>query len=234
MAHIIATTASEILHKTEVIEREEEFLISLYKDDAQVRLLTSIPGVGLASAVTFILEIEDVTRFDSVKKLAAYFGVHPTFKQSGDGQWGSYMSKRGRGTLRRALYMCAMAGMRCNPVLKPIYKRCRERGMKHNEALGVIMHKLLRIVYGMLKSEKVFNAAIDQHNQEQAMEKQNLEMQNLKEKTKEGKRKLYRYQKLEASGPISGRRAAKINKQAASQAPLKGENTGLPPANTNL
>lgn len=234
MAHIISVAASEILHKMQLIDGEERYLESLYKDNAEVKLLEETPGIGLASSVKIILEIEDLNRFDSVKKMASYFGVHPTFKQSGDGKWGSHMSKRGRGTLRATLYMCALSGMRHNPVLKPIYKRCRENGMTHNQAIGVLMHKLLRMIYGILKSGKPFDADTDHENQKKANEKQENQKQNLKEKTKESKRKIYRYQSLEISGPISGRRAAKIKKQTASQAPTKGESTGLPSAETKL
>jgi transposase len=72
--------------------------------------LESIKGVGIESAVILMLEIEDVARFASSKKLCAYFGVNPRFKQSGDGTWGSHMSKQGRGEIRAVLYMAAFSG----------------------------------------------------------------------------------------------------------------------------
>lgn len=233
-AHLIAVTAEEILHKKKVIDREEAYLANIYKDDEQVKLLTSISCVAARSAVKFILEIEDITRFESVKKMASYFGVHPSFKQSGDGQWGSYMSKRGRGTMRSALYMCALSGMSCNPVLRPIYKRCRAKGMKHNEAIGVLMHKLLRIIYGMLKSNKPFNAEVDHKNQKGSEEKQKLQKENLKKKKQQNKRKKHRYQESKVQGPISGRKAVKIKRQMASQSSGLEAKTGLPSAKTNI
>lgn len=233
-AHIISVAASEILHKIELIDREEKFLTELYKNNRQVKLLTGIPGVGISSAVKLILEIEDIQRFDNAKKMASFFGVHPSFKQSGDGKWGSHMSKRGRGTIRATLYMCALSGMQHNPVLKPIYKRCRENGMTYNQAIGVIMHKLLRIVFGVLKSGKSFDAEVDCENQRNAKKKQEQQKKNTEEKSRENKRQTYRYQSLETDGPISGRKAAKIKKQTASQAPIEGESTGLPSADTNL
>lgn len=230
MAHIISSTAMEILHKTNVIRNENKYLEERYKDEEAVKLLTSITGVGVSSAIKFVLEIEDVTRFEDSKKMASYFGVHPTFKQSGDGKWGNHMSKRGRGVIRAALYMCCMSGMQYNPILKPLYFKYRQKGMSHGQATGVLMHKLLRIIYGILKSGKPFDASIDKINQENSENKRNLEKENLKEKNKEEKRKLYRYQRLEANGPISGRRAVKIKEQMTSQAPIEGENAGLSPA----
>lgn len=233
-AHLISITAEEILHKAKMIDREEAYLTAIYKDNSQVNLLTTIPGVAVRSAVKIILEIEDVNRFASVKKMASYFGLHPTFKQSGDGKWGNYMSKKGRSTMRSTLYMCALSGMQFNPVLKPIYERFRANGMKHNQAIGVLMHKLLRIIFGMLKSNKPFDAEIDHKNQKEAQGKRELQKKNLKEKRKQNRRKKHRYQRLEVAGPISGRKAVKIRKQMASQASNEEANTGSPSAKTKL
>lgn len=67
--------------------------------------------------MTFILEIDDVDRFDEVKKITSYFGVHPSYKQSGDGKWSKHMSKRGRGAMRGALCMYAKSWIRFNKPL---------------------------------------------------------------------------------------------------------------------
>lgn len=233
-AHLISSTAREILRKTEVIKDEEKYLETRYKDNEAVKLITSIPGVGIASAVKFMLEIEDVNRFESSKKMASFFGVHPSFKQSGDGKWKSRMSKRGRGIIRATLYMCCLSGMQHNPILKSIYYRYKDKGMNHDQATGVIMHKLLRMIYGVLKSGEPFDVKIDQKNRQNAENKRNLEKEKLENKSKEGKRKLYRYQDLGTEGPISGRRVAKIKKQMASQSPIEGANAGLPSADTKI
>ena len=116
ICHVIMATAKEILHKVELIKDEKQYLADMYKDSPDVKLVSSIPGVGVDSAVTIILEIENIERFESAKKLASYFGVHPTYKQSGDGKWGNYMSKKGRGEIRGVLYMATLAAMRYNPL----------------------------------------------------------------------------------------------------------------------
>lgn len=96
IAHLISTTAAEVLHKETVVLREKQYLVSMYKDSQEAQLLVSIPGVGIESAVVAALEIEEVSRFETSKKLASYFGVHPSYKQSGDGTWGNHISKKGR------------------------------------------------------------------------------------------------------------------------------------------
>ena len=218
VGHVIAATSKEILHKEQLLREEKGFLTEMNRETEDVKLLTSIDCIGEKSAVALTLEIENVDRFESAKKLTAYFGVHPTYKQSGDGTWTVGMSKKGRGEVRAVLYMAALTGIRHNPILKQIYTRFRAKGMKHYQAMGVVMHKLLRIVYGVLKNKTKFDAAIDQRNTEQSKEKQEQDQQKIKEAKKINDQKKYRYQSVTTDAPISRRAAQKRKKQAASQA----------------
>ena len=214
--HTIAVTAQELLHKEQITVQEKQYITTMFQDDPGVKLLTTVRGIGVETAVILMLEIEDITRFDSAKKLAAYFGVHPTYKQSGDGMWKVGMSKKGRGELRAALYMAALCGIRWNPILKKLYARFRANGMKHYQAIGVVMHKLLRMVFGILSTKKPFDASIDEKNTAQGHERQNQNEERKKELKKEKQQKKYRFQKTTTEAPVS-RIAAKKIEQKASQ-----------------
>ncbi len=217
ISHVIMVTSKELLHKEDLITEEKKYLVNLHKDSQEVILLSSIPGVGVDSAVIFDLEIEDISRFETVKQMASFFGVHPTFKQSGDGKWGNFMSKTGRSELRAALYMPALSAVRCNPILKQVYARFRAKGMSHYQAIGVVMHKLLRMMYGILKSKTAFNPDIDQQNQQKAKDKQHDKEQKIKEDKKLQKLKKNRFQAISQSAPISRRKEQALKKQEASQ-----------------
>jgi transposase len=218
IAHMIQVTAKEILHKETLIKDEKQYLATRHAESEEVILLQDIPGLGLSSAVTIALEIEDISRFETAKKLASFFGVHPTFKQSGDEVWGNHMSKKGRGEIRAVLYMACLSGIRCNPILKQVYVKTRAKGMKHYPAMGVAMHKLLRIIYGVLKNKKQFNAQTDELNQQRSAEKQQKKELQDKTENKVNKQKKHRFQEVSTDAPISRRKDQKIRKQIASQA----------------
>lgn len=217
IGHVITVTAKEILHKLGLVTDEKKYLADLYKDTEEVILLTSIIGIGVDSAVTVALEVEDVTRFESAKKMASYFGVHPTFKQSGDKTWGNHMSKTGRGEIRAILYMAVLSAVRFNPMFKAVYARFRAKGMNHKQAAGAVMHKMLRVIYGILKSKTAFNADIDEQNQQNATEKQHDNEQKDKADKKLKKQKKHRFQAISTNAPISHRAEQRIKKQIASQ-----------------
>jgi transposase len=218
IAHVIMATSKEILHKQQLIDDEKDYLKELYEETEETALLCSIPGIAVSSAVTISLEVEDVNRFETAKKMAAFFGVHPTFKQSGDGIWGNHMSKKGRGEIRAVLYMASLSAIRYNPILKQLYAKCRSKGMKHYPAAGVVMHKLLRIIYGMLKNKTRFSVQTDELNQQRSKEKQQDKEQKNEAEEKVKKQKKHRFQDQTTQAPISRRAEQKIRKQIASQA----------------
>jgi transposase len=234
--HTIKATARQILHLQAQIDAQQIYLSGLFGEHPDVLLVESIKGIGLDSAVGLMVEIEEVSRFDSSKALCAYFGVHPTWKESGDGHWKMGMSKQGRAQVRGILYMCSLSAIRWNPDLKRLYHRFRkEKGMNHYQAMGVVMHKLLRIVYGVLKNQTPYDLQVDRENRQQSQEKQQAYQKKAAQKKTDQKTSRQRYMREEADStedaPIS-RRAYKKRKQEASQSSLMEECTGSPPAGT--
>jgi transposase len=231
--HTIKATAGQILHLQTQIDAQQAYLSGLFKDHPDVRLLETIKSIGLDSAVRLMVEIEEVSRFGSGKALCAYFGVHPTWKESGDGHWKTGMSKQGRAQVRGILYMCSLSAIRWNPDMKRLYHRFRKKGMNHYQAMGVVMHKLLRIIYGVLKNQSPYNPQVDRDNRQRSEEKQQAYQEEAVRKKKVQRTTRQRYMSngtdSTENAPIS-RRAYQKRKQEASQSSLVEEYTGSPPA----
>lgn len=146
-------------------------------------LLSSIPGCGDNSAVILNIEIGDIQKFKSAGQMCAYFGTHPEKKQSGDGQTKARMSKKGSPRFRGTLYMVAKNAVLYSAYFKAIYASSRAKSNKHNHALGVVMNKLVRIIYGILKSGIPFNEKIAKSKSENFQpENQNSENSSLLKK----------------------------------------------------
>lgn len=163
IAQDIRILVSEIFAKNQRLAECKKTLEQLC-DIPEVRLLTSFPGIGVFSAIGLVIEIGSVSRFSSVKQLASYFGVHPVHSQSGDLRSKDHMSKKGRVVPRAILFTVAMAAIRTNPLIKSIYAQHKQKGMASLAAIGALMHKILRIVYGMLKNNTPFDPEIDKRN----------------------------------------------------------------------
>lgn len=213
-AEIIKALAEQILQLRKLIYLQTKRLEAAC-NLAEVELLKSFKGIGTYSAVGLMIEILSVERFSSVKKLASFFGVHPVFKQSGDGLSGFKMSKRGRKEPRQILFNVARFAVVHNTYIKEIYAMHLKKGMSKMAALGALMYKILRIVYGMLKNNKAFDPEIDRanrakHNSDETLTKADYTR---------------RYQQRDIKAPISRRQIKKRKEQEKSQnlKPLNAE-----------
>jgi transposase len=208
--YVVKELAEEIQLKSQRIEKAKKFL----QDNCQgpeTALLQTVKGIGAYSAAVLMIHIVDVTRFASPKKMGAFFGVVPTITESGDKKSHSRMSKKGSGAVRGILYMCAITAVQYDPHMKAIFDRLREAGMSYGAAIGVIMHKMLRICWGLLNSQTAYNPQIDQTNQQRSVSKK----EDTTEKEIEAKRRL---QPFDPTAPVSRTAGRKRKAHTASQA----------------
>jgi transposase len=127
------------------------------REDA--KLIASIPGVGDVTAAKVMAYLGDVRRFKNAKALAAFIGVTPRLKLSGSSIRGrSMISRSGHAAIRHALYMPALVALKHNPIVKTFGERLKSGGMAPKAVIAACMHKLVHLIYGILKSGTAFNA----------------------------------------------------------------------------
>jgi transposase len=201
----IMDLVDDILKKIEQIDNQKA---SLEQNEnilpEKVSLLKTFKGIGTYSAIGLLIHIECVERFATSKKISSFYGVHPVYKQSGDGAWGYHMSKQGDVAVRNILYMVTLSAIRWNPLIKEVYARHIAKGKKKKDAMGACMHKILRIVYGMLKNNTEFDPEIDRQNQKRQYSTSKKLSNNQNR----------RYQNHDANAPISRRQTKKRKEQA--------------------
>lgn len=119
--------------------------------DAQ--LLQSIPGIGELTALTLVAELRPIDRFTSIEKVASYAGLVPTNWQSGEGEYHGRMKRDANSLLKKILVEAAWAHRRLAPRTSDVSKIGNRVARKHGagKGAGAAAHKLLKIVYAVLK-----------------------------------------------------------------------------------
>ena len=141
---------------TEQIE-EVEKLSKQILDEMDSKLLT-IHGISYNQATVIHGFIGDINRFNKSCQLLAYAGLDPSIYQSGNFEARSTrMSKRGNSLLRYNLVYAAHNLVLHNRTFKEYYDLKRSQGKTHYCALGHCAHKLVRVIFKMLKSNVDFN-----------------------------------------------------------------------------
>lgn len=126
-------------------------------DQALLKLLRTIPGIGPAIAPALVTEIGDITRFRGPRQLIAYAGLDPKVMQSGAtlNRYG-HLTKRGAPQLRHALFIAGSVAKTFDPSCRKLYEKKRAEGKRYKEATVVVARKMVRIVYAVWTSGKAY------------------------------------------------------------------------------
>ena len=95
----------EAIHE-QLLGIKRQLLQMLKKYPAAKQLMTA-PSVGDKTALTFVLTLEDPQRIRGTRNAAAYLGLVPRKKESGDASPQLGITKTGDTRLRRLLVLCA-------------------------------------------------------------------------------------------------------------------------------
>jgi transposase len=90
-------------------EAELATAVTTWRLSPVVEAVQALRGLDLISAVTFIAEVGDLTRFDTPRKLMSYLGLTPSEYSSGAHRRQGGITKAGNGHARRALVEGAWA-----------------------------------------------------------------------------------------------------------------------------
>jgi transposase len=128
-----------------------------YNDN--MKLLTSVPGIGPTTSALFLLEIGDVRRFSSFDRLNNYVGFCPDTYSSGETERALGITRRRHKQLRTALIEAAWQAKRTDPALLETYIELTKK-MESNEAIIRIARKLLRRMRAVLISGKPYQKGV--------------------------------------------------------------------------
>jgi transposase len=144
-----------ITSKIEKLLESEQELLTTYK------LLTSVAGIGFATAVHLIITTENFKRFTDVRKLACYSGVAPFENSSGKSIRGkTKTSHLANKKLKSLLTMAAISAIQHDPDLKTKYEQKLAEGKAKMCVLNIIRFKLIERAFSVVKRKTPYELRI--------------------------------------------------------------------------
>src|SRR3981189_360920 len=146
----------------ETIERcqktEYALVSSLQRDPVlanRIKRLRTVPGVGPITALTWALEIGDVSRFGSIKKAISYCGLCGEERSSADKAMRMPLSKQRNKHIQRALVEAAKLAPRQNHELAVIYDQERQK-RNSNRATLAVARKMVAYLLAVDRQQRDF------------------------------------------------------------------------------
>jgi transposase len=111
----------------------------------RVELLTSIPGVGVLSAMEILTELQDVSRFATADQIAAFLGLTPSQYSSGQHVRMGKITHAGNHRLRTRMVECSWIVIRKDPGLYKTYEAIKKRRGGKRAIVAVSRKLIIRI-----------------------------------------------------------------------------------------
>ena len=143
---------------------EEE--IEAFEDPKMAALMAPIKGTGTLLPKVIAAEYGDLSRFERDpktgsarnmhKRLLAYAGCDPRIRESGKWKGTVFISKRGPGQLRTALYLVGNGIRMWDPYFKSVYDAKIAEKKHHTVAVFYVVAKLLEILCSLYRSGRTY------------------------------------------------------------------------------
>ncbi len=117
----------ELTVHVKALARQITTLAGTEQYQARVRLLRSVPGIGLLTAMEILTELQDLSRFASPQHLASYLGLTPSEYSSGPRVRQGRITRCGNKRVRSCLVESAWILIGKDPAMRQRYLRIKMR-----------------------------------------------------------------------------------------------------------
>ena len=153
---ILNTTLSSIESIDNQIEIvSKEIAKYAWKDSQDVKILLSMTGIDIFSAMLISTEIVDITRFSTPWKLVSYAGLSPSTRESSGKLKTGRITKQGSPLLRWILVQCSLSAIRHDHHMRTFYERIKQR-KGHGKAIVATAKEMLVIIWYMLTRHQLY------------------------------------------------------------------------------
>jgi transposase len=132
-------------------------IAALLAEDATYECLLTVPGIGPRTASELVISI-DIADFPNHHHLASYCGVAPRNRQSGTSISSVSASRQGNKRLKNLLIFSCNSLTRSRGRFGEYYRKCRDRGMCHGEALKAVARKRIKVIYAIMRDKVPYAA----------------------------------------------------------------------------
>ena len=147
---IIKGAAAAILGRKREIAWLNSEIKPLYRSFIESEVISSLPGVGDVYGPVMLSEIVSISRFRDAGHLAAYAGVAPSKRQSGDSKGKAKKKRSYNRRLKNALCRSGWIAIETDRMANEYYRKKRSEGKTHSQALLALARQRADILYKML------------------------------------------------------------------------------------
>jgi len=146
------------------LQKTEYALVSSLQRDPfladRIKRLRTVPGVGPITALTWALEMGDISRFRSMRQAISYCGLCSDEKSSAEKIMRTPLSKQRNKHIQRVLIEAAKLAPRQDHDLAVVYEKERQKG-NSNRATLAVARKMVAYLLAVDRAQRDFVPAVE-------------------------------------------------------------------------
>lgn len=146
-------------------ERVDEEIHNKACEDSDVKLLLSMTGIDVYSALLIRSEIGSIDRFPDYKKLVSWAGLAPSLHQSGNVEYHGSITKQGSRMLRWIIVEAARVAVNHDAKMRAFHERVKHR-RGDQKAIIAVANKMLKIIWFMLTRREPYQSRNEKRYQQ--------------------------------------------------------------------
>ncbi|MDE0266258.1 MAG: IS110 family transposase [Thaumarchaeota archaeon] len=157
---VLRQCARRIRHYTGEITEIDRQLEAEAAQNEDAKLLASMTGIGIYTAILLAAEISEISRFGTPKQMISWAGLCPTVRQSGKEMRLGRIKKMDTDSLVNwAMCEAANVAVKHDARMRAAYEAARRRHAgKHMLGIVVVAHKMVTIMWHMLKNRTPYES----------------------------------------------------------------------------
>lgn len=160
IAHVVRDLALELLGLHEKIHELDKLIEARFREHELAPVISSMPGIGPLLGAEFLAATGgDLSRFPSADRLAAFSGVAPVPRDSGNVNGNLHRPRRYHRGLQRVFYRSAMISIRTCPESRAFYDRKRAEKKTHKHAVLALARRRVNVLFAMIRDREIYQSA---------------------------------------------------------------------------
>jgi transposase len=157
-AQLVRVLAEEVMALNEKIAQIDKLIEGRFRQHELAEVIVSMPGIGPLLGAELLAAIGgSLDGFTGPDRLAAFAGVAPAPRDSGQVSGNDHRPQRYHRRLQRVFYTSALISIRWDPNSRAFYDRKRAEGKRHVQAVLALARRRVNVIWALIRDRRCYH-----------------------------------------------------------------------------
>ncbi|MFH8805541.1 IS110 family transposase [Streptomyces sp. NPDC017936] len=157
IAKMVHTLAKEVMTLNEKITETDKLIEGRLREHELADVIPSMPGIGAILGAEFLVAVGgSLDAFPTADRLAAFAGVFPAPRDSGQVSGNDHRPTRYHRRLQRVFYISALVSVQRDPNSRKFYDRKRAEGKRHVQAVLALARRRVNVLRALIRDRRCY------------------------------------------------------------------------------